>query len=64
LWSKDILSFARVGEEQLIDAIPVSEIKSVEGVGSKHLNRVDTQLSSHQISSDVEIAPAQLEGKR
>jgi hypothetical protein len=61
VWTKDILSFSRVGEQQLIDAIPLAEIKKIEGVGPNPLERTEKQSSSQHNVRDSEAIQ---EGKR
>ncbi len=72
IWTKDVIAFARAGEELLIDAIPLSEIKSIEAVGSRQLDglsemdgRVRDQGSMHLlfVPSEPEGAPSVMEGK-
>jgi hypothetical protein len=64
VWTKDIICFARVGQEQLIDAIPLSEIKSIESVRSNPMDRAERQSSSQHLMREVLIVCAPLEGKR
>jgi hypothetical protein len=69
IWTKDVIAFARAGEEFLIDAIPLSEIKSIEAVGSRldglseMDGRVRDQGSMHLLLYEVEGASSSIEGK-
>jgi hypothetical protein len=65
LWTKEIMCFARMGEEQLIDAIPLSEIKNIESVGSNPMDRKERQTASSQhLLSDLQNVSAPSEGMR
>ncbi len=54
-----------MGEEQLIDAIPLSEIKNIESVGSNPMDRKERQTASSQhLLSDLQNVSAPSEGMR
>jgi hypothetical protein len=56
VWTKDVLSFSRVGEKQLIDAIPLAEIKKIEEVGSNPLDRAEKQGSNqHNVRENESV---------
>jgi hypothetical protein len=70
IWTKDVIAFARAGEEVLIDAIPLSEIKSIEAVGSRHLDglaeldgRVRDQGSINLLPNELDNSAYSFEAK-
>jgi hypothetical protein len=62
IWTKEIIAFARVGECTIIDAVPLSEVKSIEtvltqdAVSNLHLDGLDieknTEISRTEPNSD------------
>jgi hypothetical protein len=55
VWTRDVFTFCRVGDEQVIDAIPLCEIKSIEGVGSSPLDMPEKQSSSQHNFRESEV---------
>ncbi len=56
-----------MGEEQVIDAIPLSEIKSIEGVtgvGSDPLDMAEMKNTSNRNFRECDDTPISLDGKR
>ena len=53
IWTKDILAFAKPGEESLIDAIPLHEMRSVKAVGAGVWD--DVQRSDRALKDDTSI---------